>query len=61
MYTAGVDTVTTGPETPSNPKVAARSTFIAAIMYVIFGGFCLCQVIFTLVILGLFAFQSPAN
>jgi hypothetical protein len=43
MYSAGVESITMGPETPHNPKVAARSTFIAAILYVIFGGFCLCQ------------------
>lgn len=44
MYSAGVESLTHGPETPKNPKVAARSTFIAAILYAIFGGFCICQV-----------------
>ena len=46
LYTAQVEELVEGPpeRTPADPKAAARSCFIAAIIYAIFFGFCYCQV-----------------
>ncbi len=46
LYTAGAEELVSGPQgtVPKDSKFAARSCFIAAIIYMVFFGFCFCQV-----------------